>query len=160
MQMTRENVEAVAWSGIAGWLLIDLYLVVTHGLIFHDANALQISQWDASNALGPAAFNGGVPAALLGLVMHFCVSLIWAAIFVAVALRVPALLSHPLISGTIFGLVIFAVMIYGIVPLGHAVQVATTSPKLFNSVLAHIVAFGIPVALIVSYRLRLRKHSG
>jgi uncharacterized membrane protein YagU involved in acid resistance len=118
--------------------------------LLRDATPIQISQWDASNALGVAAFSDGMPAALLGFAMHLCVSLIWAAIFVAVALRFRWVLSHPLVSGVIFGLVVMGVMRYLIVPLGHAHQGAGTPVQLLNQMLAHVVAFGLPVALVVS----------
>jgi hypothetical protein len=151
-------------AGALGCVLIDLYLVVTHAWLLRDATPTQISQWDASNALGVAAFGDGMPAALLGFAMHLCVSLIWAAIFVAVALRFRWVLAHPIVSGVVFGLVVMGVMRYLIVPLGHAHQGAGTPVQLFNQALAHVVAFGLPVALVVSAglggaRVRVRASS-
>jgi|HubBroStandDraft_2_1064218.scaffolds.fasta_scaffold25697_2 uncharacterized membrane protein YagU involved in acid resistance len=136
-------------AGALGCVLIDLYLIVTIPWLLH-ATPIQISQWDASNALGVAAFNGGMPAALLGFAMHLCVSVIWAAIFVAVALRFRWVLAHPVVSGITFGLVVMVVMRYLIVPLGHAHQPAGTAVQLVNQILAHVAAFGVPVALVVS----------
>lgn len=157
----RDAFSAALWAGISGWLLIDLYLVITHGLIFHDATAMQVSQWDASNALGAAAFDGGIGTALLGLAMHFCVSMLWAAAYAVAALQFPVLVRRPLLSGICFGLVVFAVMIFGIVPLGHASQPGrSTSIKFANTILAHVVAFGIPVAYITAKYLNHSKHSG
>src|ERR1700722_14346728 len=151
-------------AGALGCVLIDLYLVVTHAWLLRDATPIQISQWDASNALGVAAFGDGMQAALLGFAMHLCVSLIWAAIFVAVALRFRWVLAHPIVSGVVFGLVVMGVMRYLIVPLGHARQGAGTPVQLFNQALAHVVAFGLPVALVVSAglggaRVRVRASS-
>ncbi len=151
---TRRAVATIFLAGTLGCVLIDAYLVVTHGLVFHDASALIVSQWDASNALGRAAFEGGWPTALLGFAMHYCVSVIWAAVYVAVALRVPALLRQPILSGIAFGLVVMLVMKYAIVPLGHASQGHPSPVQLVNQILAHVLAFGIPVALIASARLR------
>jgi uncharacterized membrane protein YagU involved in acid resistance len=140
-------------AGALGCVLIDLYLVVTIAWVLRGATPIQISQWDASNALGVAAFSDGMPAALLGFAMHLCVSLIWAAIFVAVALRFRWVLAHPIVSGVVFGLVVMGVMRYLIVPLGHAHQPTGTPLTLVNQMLAHVVAFGLPVALVVSARL-------
>lgn len=140
-------------AGALGCVLIDLYLVVTHVWLLRDATAIAISQWDASNALGVAAFSGGLPAALLGFAMHFCVSVIWAAIYVLLALRLRAILERPIVFGTVFGIVVMLVMKYLVVPLGHAHQGGGTPAQLINQILAHVLAFGLPVALVVSARL-------
>jgi uncharacterized membrane protein YagU involved in acid resistance len=149
--------STIIYATLADWFLIDAYLVVTHGLIFHDASALEVSQWDASNALGMAAFRGGIATAALGAALHFVVSLVWTAAYVIAALRVPALLRRPFASGVVFGLVVMAVMKYLIVPLGHASVPTTMHPlQLLNQILAHIAAFGLPVAYIAAARLRER----
>jgi hypothetical protein len=140
-------------AGALGCVAIDLYLVVTHVWVFRDASAIAISQWDASNALGVAAFGGGLPTALLGFAMHLCVSIVWAAVYVFVALRSRAILARPIASGVLFGIVVMLVMKYLIVPLGHAHQVPGTPAQLLNQILAHVLAFGLPVALVVSARL-------
>lgn len=158
-QKTAVNVESrrvVATTFLAGTLgcvLIDAYLIVTLGWIFHNATALQISQWDASNALGPAAFRGGLPTALLGFAMHYCVSIVWAALYVLAALRARVLLEHPVPSGVVFGIAVMLVMKYVVVPLGHASQPHARPAQLVNQILAHVLAFGIPVALVVTVRL-------
>lgn len=147
-------VATIVLAGTLGCVLIDAYLVVTHAWLFHDATALVVSQWDASNALGPAAFRGGLSTALLGFAMHYCVSLIWAAIFVISALRLRALSDYPILSGTAFGIVVLLVMKYAVVPLGHASQTIASPAQLVNQILAHVVAFGIPVALVAAAGLR------
>jgi uncharacterized membrane protein YagU involved in acid resistance len=152
--LPRGTTSTVLRAGVAGWFLIDLWLVITHGLIFHDATVLEVSQWDASNAMGRAAFFGGVPTALLGLAMHFVVSIAWAALYVTAALRYRVLRERPVLAGFAFGLIVMGVMKYLIVPLGHAHQGAFNPAQYANQILAHTVAFGIPVALIVAARLR------
>jgi hypothetical protein len=153
----RDNtLGTIALAGVAGCVAIDLYLIVTHGLIFHDATALEVSQWDASNALGLSAFSGGLGTALLGLGMHLCVSLVWAAIYVFAARAAPALLRHPWLAGTVFGVVVWFAMRYLVVPLGHAHAGGFSPAQFANQGLAHILAFGIPVALIVSARTASR----
>lgn len=144
------QLKAIVLAGITGAILIDLYLVVLHAGILHDATAQQVSQWDASNLLGRSAFRGGFGSAALGAAMHAIVSLAWAAIYVVAARRVPDLLRHPVLCGTIFGIIVMAVMRVDVVPLGNAAALPPIRPLgLFELLVAHTVFFGIPVALVV-----------
>jgi hypothetical protein len=143
--------KTILLAGVMGAVLIDLYLVITEGYIFHTANALVISQWDASNLLGPAAFRGGVGAALIGFLLHLTVSLIWAAIIALAAVRVRFIAQHPIVTGIAFGMIVRLVMAYVIVPLGRAQMPHANVPHLVNLYIAHTLAFGIPVAWIAAH---------
>src|ERR1700722_20169934 len=70
-----------------GAVLIDLYLAISEPWVAKGVTALLVMQWDASNALGAAAYSGGWATAALGTLMHFCVSIVWGVLFVAAALR-------------------------------------------------------------------------
>jgi len=136
-------------AGIAGALAIDCYLIITQSWIMHVATPLEISQWDASNALGRAAFFGGVSTALLGLLMNLCVGAAWGIGFALVARSYPGLQRvNLLIVGLVFGTVVMLVMRYAVVPLGHAHQPHADALRLANLWLAHTIGFGIPVVLV------------
>ena len=76
--MTARSVAIGAISGLCGAVLIDLYLVISEPWVAKGVTALLVMQWDASNALGAAAYTGGWATAALGTLMHFCVSIVWA----------------------------------------------------------------------------------
>ena len=79
-----------------------------------------ILQAIASGLLGKAAFSGGATAMAIGFVAQEVMSLIIAAIFVLAARRAPILLRRPLISGALYGVAIFVVMNFVVVPLSAA----------------------------------------
>jgi len=142
-------VRASILAGVVGAVAIAFYLFVLHVYALHDATGRQLFQWDASNALGPAAFRGGWRTAALGLLMHLIVSLVWAAIFVAVVSRVPSLIGRPITTGALFGVIVWIAM-RGLVALnGRAAAVPLTTSNLINLLIAHVIFFGIPVALVV-----------
>lgn len=127
-------------------ILIDAYLCVTHGLIFKDATPLQVSQWDASNVLGRAAFSGGLFAGALGFALHLAVSACWATAYVLAAARIRSLVERPFLWGALYGIAVMFAMRYLVVPLGHATLGGSTAASFTNVVIAHVAFFGIPVA--------------
>lgn len=152
-KIDRSVFSTVVLAGIGGAVLIDLYLCVTETLIFRNATPLLVMQWDASNALGAAAYQGGWATAALGTLMHFVVSIVWATLFIIAATRYRWLTAQPVLSGTWLGIVAMAVMRV-VIHFGHAVVRPFPSFEYFlNLLVAHVVFFGVPVALIVAARL-------
>ena len=102
----------------------------------------------ASGVLGTAAFDGGIPAAALGLVLHFGMSFVWAGIFGVAAVRLPALLRRPLLSGILFGVVVFLAMRLVVLPLSaFPYPVAFKPLSTTLDLLSHMFLFGAPIAI-------------
>jgi hypothetical protein len=141
-------------AGLAGAIGIDLYLIVTETLVIRNATPLLVMQWDASNALGMAAFDEGWASAVLGTLMHFAVSVAWGTLFVAVALRLRRLLEYPWLSGALLGIVAMGVM-RAVIHLGRApIHPFPNAGYFLNILIAHVLFFGIPVALTAAALLR------
>ena len=136
-------------AGIVGWIGIDIYMSVLLSLQ-HAATPLQLFQWDASNALGAAAFSEGFASALLGLFFDLVVSIAWAAIYVMLFDRRERTERSFLLRGILFGAVVMVAMRWAVVPLGHAVSPPATLASIANLLAAHILSFGIPVAYVAS----------
>jgi hypothetical protein len=135
-------------AGIAGAVAIDLYLIITQSWILHVATPVEISQWDASNLLGRAAFNGGMGTALLGFVMNLCVGAVWGIAFALATRRFGIWRARPILTGIVLGTIAMLVMRYAVVPLGHAHQPSVDGLRLTNLWVAHTLGFGIPVAMV------------
>jgi len=56
---------------------------------FYRSTIARLFQGVASTVLGRAAFDGGAPTALLGVLMHFGVAFGWSAVFLVLVTRVP-----------------------------------------------------------------------
>lgn len=132
-------------GSIAGAL--DLLFAVSFAA-YNDTAPMELLQTVASGALGEAAFTGGAPAAALGLLLHFMLSYAWAGVFLLAAMRVPALVRRPLVSGIVFGIVVFLMMRLVVLPLSafpFAVKFRPLASIL--DLLSHIFFFGVPIAL-------------
>jgi hypothetical protein len=99
-------------AGFAGGL-VDFVYACCVGLI-RSGSALKPWQGVASGWIGKPAGQMGLTSAALGVVTHFGIALVMALVFALVAARRPALLRRPLLSGAIYGLVLYGVM-YGVV---------------------------------------------
>ena len=109
----------------------------------------RILQSVASGALGQAAFDGGATTAALGLLFHFLIALIWAAVYYALSRRLRVLARVPYVCGVVYGLLIFAVMNYAVIPLSAAPFGAPppSSPAFNIGILVHMLSIGLPIAL-------------
>lgn len=81
---------------------------------------LVILQAIASGLLGRAAFQGGAGVMLLGLVLQWGMSILIAAFFSFAAALWPALARRWISWGTLYGVIVFIVMNYVVVPLSAA----------------------------------------
>ena len=102
----------------------------------------------ASGLLGPAAWRGGWPTAWLGLAAHFAIMLVIAVIFVAAAAAVPALRRFWLPVGVAFGVAVWVVMTFVVVPMSAAALPAPDLAAALKGLAIHILFVGLPIAWV------------
>jgi hypothetical protein len=83
----------------------------------------------------------------LGLILQWFMSIIIAAIFVAAAVKIPTLLRQWVPAGIAYGVVVYLVMTFVVVPLSRAKAGHLTLASIIENLLAMIV-FGLIVAYI------------
>ena len=88
--------------------------------LINTANPLVILLAIASGLLGKAAFHGGGGVMLLGLVLQWVMSTIIAGVFTLAAARAPALARRWVLNGALYGVVVFIVMNFVVVPQSFA----------------------------------------
>lgn len=98
-----------------------------------------------SAVLGDHAMHGGAGAAITGLLLHFAIMTIMAAIFVLAAQRWSLLKTRWLIAGIAYGLILWAVMNLIVVPLRFGPSHLTVH-GVIEQLFSHIVLVGIPIA--------------
>lgn len=113
--------------------------------LINRVDPLVIMRAIASGLLGRAAFQGGLPVAMLGLLLQWAMSLLIAAIFVFAARRLAWLGRRWVAAGLLYGVVVFVVMEYVVVPLSAAAKPHFTALSLLENLLA-MELFGLIVA--------------
>ena len=140
-------VRAIVAGGVAAGVLDILAAFVVYGL--RGAVPLRILQSIASGLLGAAAFQGGVRTAARGLALHFMNATIISATYYLLSRRAPVLVRRPLACGALYGVVVYVVMNFVVVPLS-AVATRPFAPGLAAIIVGvHVVCVGIPIALAV-----------
>ena len=137
--------------------------VLAGGLIAGSLDLVYICTLWAAKGVGPirilhsvaagwlgrdAAIAGGVPAALLGLVSHYLIAACMAATYYLFARRIAVLVRKPLAFGALYGVALYLVMNFVVVPLSAA---GTGQPHAWSwmdatHLLAHMFLVGVPCA--------------
>jgi uncharacterized membrane protein YagU involved in acid resistance len=144
--MNRLSTKAILFGGIIGGTF-DIIFAISWAA-YNGMAPTRLLQVVASGLLGKAAFDGGLPVAALGLLLHFAMALLIAAIFVLISRRVPPLLKHPLPVGALFGIAVFLTMRLVVLPLSaFPYPVTLKSLGAALDLLSHMFLFGVPIAL-------------
>ncbi|MHA6204114.1 hypothetical protein ACXU4B_06820 [Dyella soli] len=141
MNRTRYPALAAAlWGGfVAGTLDIGAASLIS------GYNPVVILKYIAGGLLGKSALAGPPSVAVLGLVLQWAMSILIAAIFVFAARRLAGTRNWP-VWGVAYGVVIFIVMNYVVVPLSALGKVPHFSTYSFIANLAAMLLFGWIVA--------------
>jgi len=102
----------------------------------------------AAGLLGAQSYEGGMATAGLGLALHFFVAFVVVLIFYAASRKIPFLTKHPFVSGVLYGIGVYIVMYWFVLPSAFS----TFRHRLSNELLAvaiHICLIGWPTAFIV-----------
>ena len=151
------------WIVVGGMIagLLDISFACTYWALARDVPAQRIFQSVASGILGKDAYKGGWGTALLGLGLHFLMTLAMAAAYDLASRRMTELWRKPLVCGAAYGLLLYAVMNFIVVPLSRA---AAGGPRndlwTWLGVAAHVLLVGIPIAFSIRQRFLLRARSG
>jgi hypothetical protein len=102
----------------------------------------------------PQATEMGTSGAILGLLVHFALMAIMAAVYIIAARRLPALVERPIQWGVLYGLATYAVMNWLVVPMRFGTPLPPTPLSMATQLFAHIVLVGVPIALIAARYLK------
>ena len=148
--MKANKTKAIVVGGLAGGAGDLLFAVTWAGI--NGMAPQKLLQVIASGWFGQAAFDGGWNTAAIGIASHFGIALVVAALFSALATRMPVLLERPLVAGIALGIATFLVMRLVVLPLSafpFPVKMFTVGAGL--DLLSHMFLFGTPIAFARRY---------
>jgi len=108
----------------------------------------------AGGIMGPASFNGGKPAAAVGLFFHFFIATAATSIYYVLSRFFSVLLTNPLLYGALYGVVVHLVMTFVVIPLSRVPPRPFSSKAFITQFVIHIFLVGLPIALTLSHFLR------
>jgi len=104
----------------------------------------------------PSATDMGAAGAILGLVVHFALMAIMAAVFMLLVRSRPRWLDKLWLTAIVYGLVTYVVMNLIVVPLRFHAPLPPKPLSIATQLFAHIVLVGLPFVLIARRYLRRR----
>ena len=139
---------------IAGTLDILFAMIVT---LAYGREIPNMLRYVASGPF-PAATDMGTAGALLGLLVHFALMAVMAAVYVWFASqpRREHLTTMPIRAGIAYGIVTYAIMNWVVVPLRFDTPLPPKPLSIATQLFAHIVLVGIPIAMIAARHLKSR----
>ena len=138
--------SAVLYGGLIAGVLDAADGVVAYYLA-RGFNPIQVLQFIASGFYGAAAFQKGVFGALVGLIAHFFIAFVVAAIYVGASRVLPALGSRPVLWGIAYGSAVYLAMSFIVLPETAVVRSAFSLPLFLNGIIGHSLFVGLPIAL-------------
>jgi len=153
-----EALRAIVLAGAAAATL-DLAFAFTFYSATVGASPVRILHSIASGAFGMAAFDGGIATAAFGLLAHYFILIVAASFYFAASTRVAALRQRAAICGPLFGVAIYCVMHYVVLPLSAAPKFRTSTLSISSEFLMHLL-LGLTIALVVRATTRLPGESG
>jgi hypothetical protein len=127
-----DGLEPVIFVALLGGQPIRVFQSIAGGLIGRDA-----------------AFSGGASTMLLGMALHLFIASVVVVTYWAASRRMPALARKPFVYGPLYGLAVYVVMNFAVIPLsalGNGIRLPAPV-ALANGIFAHLVCVGIPVGL-------------
>jgi hypothetical protein len=112
----------------------------------------------AAGLLGGSAFDGGLVTAGLGLALHFFVAFVVVSVFYLASRKIPFLAKQPIVSGVLYGIGVYLVMFWCVLPRVFS----TFRHRLSNDLLQlaiHICLIGLPTAFIVRRYSKVTEQS-
>lgn len=145
-----EALRAILLAGAAAATLDLVFAFSFYGATV-GASPLRILHSIASGAFGMAAFDGGLATAAFGLLAHYFILIVAASLYLAASTRVAALRQRAAACGPLFGVAIYAVMHYIVLPLSAAPQFRTSTLSTSCEFLMHLL-IGLTIALVLRAR--------
>jgi hypothetical protein len=142
------TMRAVLFGGLACAILDGAAATITFarmGLSF-----TRLWQGVASGLLGRASFQHGAASAALGLFFHVLIAMVAALVFNLAIRYLPALLEHFLLSGALYGVLVFFFMNLVVIPLSAIPKRPFSLSGAMVPIIVHIFCVGLPISIAAS----------
>jgi hypothetical protein len=115
----------------------------------HGASPLRVLQYIASGLLGKDSFGYGWWSGALGAICHYTILTVATSLYLVTSRRFSALARHPFICGPLYGVAIYLVMNFIVVPLSAVRSGGHTLEGVIFDIGSHLFFVGLPIALLV-----------
>jgi hypothetical protein len=126
---------------------LDISYAILFWWLRSNVRPSRIFQSVAAGVLGPAAMRGGLRATLLGAFLHYFIALAVVIVYWIMSRFLPLLIQRPIVCGAIYGVLVYLVMNYVVIPLSATRRGPFIVSWVVCTVIVHVIFIGIPAAL-------------
>ena len=150
--MTARPTSALVLAILVSGLLVgamDGIAAITHAYGLRGTLPSTVFRYVASAIFGKDAFTGGGEMVAWGVLFHLTVAMGWTALYFLSAPSVRLAASRPLLAGMAYGLFVWVMMNFVVVPLTR-VTVGAIRPSVATAlmILIHLFVIGVPISLL------------
>ncbi len=145
---SKSHALAAIFSGGIAAGTLDTLLAMT---LWH-INPLRVYRSVAAGLLGRDAYHGGLPAAAMGMFLHFFIATSAATVFWFASRHLPGvgkwMRTQWFLAGLAFGVAIYYFMGYVVLPLSRVPQGGGSEPtwRIIASIAGHAFLIGLPIS--------------
>ncbi|MBB6237742.1 putative membrane protein YagU involved in acid resistance [Pedobacter sp. AK013] len=149
--MEKSNQNSFSFKKVLLIALIAGTLDGTAAVIFlGKMNFMKVFQYISSAIMGPEAFAGGIKTALIGLAFHYFIAFSFTLVFTIASTKTPVLRKNIILSGIIYGIVVWTIMPLLIVPLTKIPAAPFHYERAILNVVILIFCIGLPISYLTS----------
>jgi uncharacterized membrane protein YagU involved in acid resistance len=135
---------------LGAWLIVgtlDLAAAMIQTII-NNGSIVKLLQFIASGVFGVEAFVGGATTAVYGTLFHYGIALMWTVIFFMAYPVFKLATKNKVVTGVVYGLVVWVVMNRLVLPLSNITQRPFDATKSILAAAVLIVAIGLPLSYL------------
>jgi hypothetical protein len=144
--VSRSPLRAIVFGGAVVGILDASYAMIM-SWARRRVSPARVWQGVASGLLGPPAFDGGLPTALLGLAIHFFIAGSVVTAYCLASRRLGFLARRPFLFGPAYGLGVYFFMNYVVIPLAFGRLPPFNAVTFAGGLAIHALGVGLPAAL-------------
>jgi hypothetical protein len=147
---TSNSAKTILRAGLVAGTCDLSAAIIVYAFILQRMSTLQLLQSIASGIFGKDAYAGGTEMAILGVIFHYIIAMIFAVAYFLIFPKIPFLRQQKVISGLLYGVIVWFMMNLIVLPMSHA----TSKPfefsiNTFRGMAILMVCIGLPISLIV-----------
>lgn len=150
LKIGRSNRNTILSATLVAGTLDILAAFLVYAVILEKTSPARILMSIASGVFGKAAYSGGTPMIITGLLLHFLIALIFSGFYFLVYPGLAFLHRRKLLTGILYGIFIWLVMNLGVLQIVFEGMPLPDPGSALLGIAIVIVAVGIPIAYIVS----------
>jgi hypothetical protein len=151
---TTRTAPAALPAILVGGLTVGVLDLIYAILVYSPQKPLLVPQAIASGVLGAKSFSGGTETVALGVALHFVIAFGAAAVFYLASRKLPFLVDRAVLSGLIYGALVYAFMHIVVLPLSAAPHSHMAFIYKLCEFVEHWFCVGLPIALSVRHYSR------